>query len=92
MRNSSNSRGPGGRLPATDLRPRPGDFPVGSLESRAAARAILGEGGLEVGTSGFTEEGHFYRIIPGSDGQPVKMIWDIPRPSREGPSFESSRT
>ena len=83
MRNSSDSRGPRGRLPATDLRPRPGDFPVGSLESRAAARAILGEGGLEVGTSGFTEEGHFYRIIPGSDGQPVKMIWDIPRPSRE---------
>ena len=28
-------------LPATDSRPKPGDFPVGSLESRAAARAML---------------------------------------------------
>jgi hypothetical protein len=27
-------------LPATNSGPRPGDFPVGSVESRAAARAI----------------------------------------------------
>lgn len=32
----------GGRpsVPATDLAPRPGDFPVGSRKSRAAARAL----------------------------------------------------
>jgi hypothetical protein len=29
-------------LPATDSGPNPGDFPVGSLESRAAARTMLG--------------------------------------------------
>jgi hypothetical protein len=28
-------------LPATDSGPKPGDFPVGSLESRATARAML---------------------------------------------------
>ena len=28
-------------LPATDSGPKPGDFPVGSLESRAAARTML---------------------------------------------------
>ena len=28
-------------LPATDSEARPGDFPLGSLESRAAARAKL---------------------------------------------------
>jgi hypothetical protein len=28
-------------LPATTLGAKPGDFPVGSLESRAAARAML---------------------------------------------------
>ena len=27
-------------LPATNSGPRPGDFPVGSVESRAAARAM----------------------------------------------------
>jgi hypothetical protein len=27
-------------LPATNLGPKPGDFPLGSLESRAAARAV----------------------------------------------------
>jgi hypothetical protein len=26
--------------PATNLGPKPGDFPLGSLESRAAARAV----------------------------------------------------
>ena len=28
-------------LPATDSAPKPGDFPIGSVKSRAAARAIL---------------------------------------------------
>jgi hypothetical protein len=28
-------------LPATNSGPRPGDFPLGSAESRAAARALL---------------------------------------------------
>jgi hypothetical protein len=28
-------------VPATDLAPRPGDFPLGSSKSRAAARALL---------------------------------------------------
>ena len=33
----------GRRLPATaTCGPKPGDFPIGSLESRAAARAMLG--------------------------------------------------
>jgi hypothetical protein len=30
------------RLSAIDLAPRPGDFPVGSIESRAAARTLAG--------------------------------------------------
>jgi len=29
------------QIPATDSGPKPGDFPLGSLESRAAVRAIL---------------------------------------------------
>ena len=30
-----------GPVPATVLGPKPGDFPVGSMQSRAAARALL---------------------------------------------------
>lgn len=35
------SQGDGRPLPATHLGPKPGDFPIGSLESRAAARSML---------------------------------------------------
>jgi hypothetical protein len=34
-------QGDGRRLPATHSGPKPGDFPIGSLESRAAARSML---------------------------------------------------
>jgi len=35
------NKGPQGRLSATDTGPRPGHFPLGSAQSRAAARAML---------------------------------------------------
>ena len=35
------SKGPQGRLGATNPGPRPGGFPLGSAQSRAAARALL---------------------------------------------------
>ena len=41
MAKTAKSNGNGTRLVATDSRPKPGDFPLGSLESRAAARAML---------------------------------------------------
>jgi hypothetical protein len=34
-------------LPATDLAPKPGDYQIGSVESRAAARAMLDDGPFE---------------------------------------------
>ena len=37
----TNNQGGKPSLPATDSTPRPGDFPIGSIESRAAARARL---------------------------------------------------
>jgi hypothetical protein len=41
MRNSLNPKHAGYNLGATDSLPRPGDFPIGSEHSRAAARAML---------------------------------------------------
>ena len=41
MAKTAKSDGNGTRLVATDSRPRPADFPLGSVESRAAARAML---------------------------------------------------
>ena len=35
------NKGPQGFLPATDSGPRPGAFPLGSAQSRAAARSLL---------------------------------------------------
>ena len=35
------NKGPQGRLGATDSGPRPGGFPLGSAQSRAAARGLL---------------------------------------------------
>jgi len=35
------NKGPQGRLGATDSGPRPGSFPIGSAQSRAAARTLL---------------------------------------------------
>ena len=40
-RRHSDFRIPGESLSATDPPPRPGDFPLGSVESRAAARLAL---------------------------------------------------
>ena len=56
---------------ATNSRPRPGDFPSGSLESRAAARAVL-------------ETGERVRLVISAIGQSLDMkkstctrtVWD----------------
>jgi len=48
MRNSGDSGRSQGRLHATELRPGPADFPLGSLQSRAAARAVMEQKGRPV--------------------------------------------
>src|SRR5713226_6663474 len=44
-----------GPVPATVLGPKPGDFPVGSIQSRAAARALLANHAAEQAQDRATE-------------------------------------
>jgi len=48
MSNCGNSERSKGSLPVTELRLGPGDFPLGSLQSRAAARAVMEQKGRPV--------------------------------------------
>lgn len=58
------------RLPATVSTLHPADFPIGSAESRAAARALLRPGRLRAGDQGKTEEGGFYIIVKKNPSDP----------------------
>jgi len=51
----------GHRLPATNASPRPGDYPLGSTESRAAARALADR---------LTASGEVLRVIVKHIGSP----------------------
>jgi hypothetical protein len=69
--NSLWSKGAGRDRSATEAGPKPGDFPIGSLESRAAARAVL-------------ETGERVRLVISAIGQSLDMkrstctrtVWD----------------
>jgi hypothetical protein len=65
-------------LPATDSAPRPGDFPVGSASSRAAARMLLKHRERE-------EERKTNR------SPDVRMVFDLPRRRIEAESVSSER-
>jgi len=67
-------------LPATLSSLHPADFPVGSVESRAAARALLGPGQLRAGDQGDTEDGGWYIVVKGKGDDPqdprsLTIIW-----------------
>ena len=67
-------------LPATPSSLHPADFPVGSVESRAAARALLGPGQLRAGDQGDTEDGGWYMVVKGKGDDPqdprhLAIIW-----------------
>jgi len=67
-------------LPATLSSLHPADFPVGSVESRAAARALLGPGQLRAGDQGDTEDGGSYIVVKGNgddpqDPRPLAILW-----------------
>jgi len=70
MAKSSESNGWHRGLPATLSLLHPADFPVGSVESRAAARALLGPGELRAGDQGDTEDGGFYTVVKGKGDDP----------------------
>jgi len=57
-------------LPATLSSLHPADFPVGSVESRAAARALLRPGQLRAGDEGDTEDGGWYIVVKGKGDDP----------------------
>lgn len=63
-RESNNGRG---ELPAT-LSLHPADYPVGSVESRAAARAMLKQ--PRAGDQGDTEDGGWYIVVRGNGDDP----------------------
>jgi hypothetical protein len=52
-----------GEMTATESEPHPGNFPLGSVESRAAARSMIRPGKLRAGDTGNTEEGHYYVVV-----------------------------
>lgn len=62
------SKGAQGRLVATDLGLRPGRFPLGSPQSRAAARSLLAARRV-------SEEEHGFRFVTKSilDGKPLRL-------------------
>lgn len=60
-------------LPATVSSFHPVDFPLGSVESRAAARAMIRPGELRAGDKGKTEDGGLVycdQRKPGGSGEP----------------------
>jgi hypothetical protein len=65
-------------LPATDSAPRPGDFPVGSASSRAAARMLLKH----------KEQAEELRTNRPPD---VRMVFDLPKRKIEVESLSSER-
>jgi hypothetical protein len=60
------SKGAQGRLGATDSGPRPGRFPLGSAQSRAAARALLL-------ARKATEEKELFRVVYRADGSVAEI-------------------
>ena len=61
-------------LPATDLLPHPGNFPLCSVESRAAARAMSRPGEVREGDKGRTEDGSFWQITKDNATQRLRVV------------------
>jgi hypothetical protein len=62
-------------LPATDSRLHPGNFPIGSLESRAAARAFIRPGHLRAGDRGTDADSFWWVIRDEESGRLIKIIF-----------------
>lgn len=82
MDKSRDSKGQGNsepRLPATVSKLHPADFPIGSVESRAAARSMVRVGELRAGDRGEIE-GVYYIVVKtrwDKDGGPIVVV--LPR-------------
>jgi hypothetical protein len=57
-------------LGGTDLLPHPASFPLGSAESRAAARAMIGPDRMRRGDTGVTEEGNVWMVVARDQEKP----------------------
>lgn len=72
-----------GPVPATVLGPKPGDFPVGSLQSRAAARALLANHAAEQAQALAAEFGDLTpyeaAMIEGEDAEIIPILLHMAR-------------
>lgn len=63
-----------GELTATESLPNPGNFPVGSLQSRAAARTLASR--ERDGDQGVTEDGWPYIVFRDETGSLRRLVID----------------
>ncbi len=66
---------------ATDLTAKPGDYPLGSMESRAAARAVIEERKAEADHNGLLTEIRITEVS--AEGQRLAKVMRIPPPGKE---------
>lgn len=62
-------------LPATGSAPHPGNFPLGSVESRAAARAMIRPGRLRAGDKGTFPCGCWYVVTTKPGGGVLQIVF-----------------
>jgi hypothetical protein len=62
-------------LTATESLPNPGNFPVGSLQSRAAARTLASR--EREGDQGMTEDGRSYVVFRNGAGDLCWLIFNM---------------
>lgn len=76
-----------GPVPATVLGPKPGDFPVGSIRSRAAARAVLANHAAEQAQDKAAEFGNLTpyeaAIIEGTEPEVARVLLQLARVADE---------
>ena len=61
-------------MPATDSGPKPGDFPLGSPESRAAARNLLERKGRDTGTLVVYDAPKNSKLVEDNEGRWTRVI------------------
>jgi hypothetical protein len=66
-----------GELGGTDSLPHPGDFPLGSVESRAAARAMIRPDRPRAGDEGVTEDGRCYMWLTRVPDKPESGLMQL---------------
>lgn len=89
-RQSSAANVPGPGVPATVSGPHPADFPLGSIESRAAARAMMRPDRLRAGDKGTLDDGCTYIVVPDSSRGGKLMQIVFPRSFTEVFCLESA--